>query len=144
MEVLVNGPLRPAFIAEQLSPLEADQHTGANAFFLGRVRADKSNSSQVIGIEYSSYPAMAVKVAEELVTTAKAKFDIQSLVLFHSTGLVKVGEVSLMLLISSAHRKASFSALEWAVDTLKVTFPAWKKELFADGSHRWINSPGSG
>lgn len=144
MEVLVNGPLRPAFIAEQLSPLEADQHTGANAFFLGRVRADQSGQTQVMGIEYSSYPAMAIKVAEELAVEAKAKFDIQSLTVFHSTGLVKVGEVSLMLLISSAHRKASFAALEWAVDTLKVTFPAWKKELFADGSHRWINSPGSG
>jgi len=144
MEVLVNGPLSPAFIAKHLSALEGASQTGANSFFLGRVRADQKEQQRVIGIEYSAYPALAEKVTSQLATEAQSKFDIQSLTLFHSTGLVKVGQVSLMLLISSAHRKASFAALEWAVDTLKVTFPAWKKELFEDGSHRWINSPGSG
>lgn len=144
MDILVNGPLKPDFVAAQLEELESATHTGANSFFLGRVRADPHSGSEVIGIEYSAYEAMASKVAIDLEKGAQEQFDIQSVRVFHSTDLVKVGEVSLLVIVSSAHRQASFEALKWVVDTLKVQFPAWKKELLADGTHRWIGEPGSG
>ena len=144
MNVLVNGPLKPAFVATQLEHLESASHTGANSFFLGRVRADAFQESQVTGIEYSAYESMAAKVAQDLENDAKAQFDIQKVTIFHSTGLVKVGEVSLLVIVSSAHRQPSFEALKWVVDTLKVKFPAWKTEMMADGSTRWIGEPGSG
>ena len=143
-EVLIDGPIRSAFVAKCLDELESASHTGANSFFLGRVRADHVDGSEVLGIDYSAYPAMAEKVADEIAKEARERFEIQKVQIFHSTGLVKVGEVSLLVIISSAHRKSSFHALEWAVDELKVRFPAWKKEMLQNGSHRWIGAPGSG
>lgn len=143
-EVLIDGPIRSAFVAKCLDELESASHTGANSIFLGRVRADAVEGSEVIGIDYSAYVAMAEKVAAEIAAEAVDRFDIQSVQVFHSTGLVKVGEVSLLVIVSSAHRKSSFHALEWAVDELKVRFPAWKKEVLQNGGHRWIGAPGSG
>ena len=144
MNVLVQGPIKPVFVATQLEQLESATHTGANSFFLGRVRADSHLETKVTGIEYSAYESMAAKIAGELSDKARSLFDVQAVHIFHSTGLVKVGEVSLLVIVSSAHRQASFEALKWVVDTLKVKFPAWKKELLDDGSHRWIGEPGSG
>lgn len=144
MNILVNGPIQPDFVSTRLEALESASHTGANSFFLGRVRADPQLGSQVTGIEYSAYEAMAAKVASELANEAIDKFDVQKVEVFHSTGLVKVGQVSLLVIVSSAHRQSSFEALKWVVDTLKVRFPAWKKEILEDGNHRWIGEPGSG
>lgn len=143
-EVLIDGPIRPEFVAACLERLESATHTGANAFFLGRVRADSVSESEVTGIDYSAYPAMAEKVAAELAEAAAARFGVQAVEIYHSRGLVKVGEVSLLATVSSAHRKAAFEALEWVVDELKVKFPAWKRELLRDGGHRWVGAPGSG
>lgn len=143
-EILVQGPIRPEFVAEKLSQLESLTNTGANSFFLGRVRADELGETAVMGIDYTAYPRMAALVSGEIAAEAIEKFGVQAVDIFHSTGMVKVGEVSLLVLISSAHRQPSFEALKYAVDELKARFPAWKKEVFSDGSHRWIGEPGSG
>jgi molybdopterin synthase catalytic subunit len=58
--------------------------------------------------------------------------------ILHSTGLVRSGEISLAVMVSSAHRKQSFEALEKCVELIKEKLPVWKKELFQDGSSRWI------
>ncbi len=141
MSILVNGPILPGFIADRLGELELATQTGANSFFLGRVRADGQPSSQVTGIDYSAYETMAAKVASDLAAEAQEKFGVQEVAIYHSTGLVKAGEVSLMVIVSSGHRRESFEALKWVVDNLKVRFPAWKKEYLADGGHRWVGEP---
>jgi molybdopterin synthase catalytic subunit len=52
----------------------------------------------------------------------------------HRTGTVLVGEASVIIAVSSAHRAAALEAVHWAIDELKATVPIWKKEFFADGS----------
>lgn len=141
---LLEGPIQPATVANAMKALELHSNNGANAWFMGRVRADRIDGREVQGIEYSAYPAMVISSGEALIAEARNKFDLLGLAIWHSTGLVKVGEVSLLVLASSAHRKAAFHALEWTVDELKVRLPVWKKEVFTDGSHRWIGTPGSG
>ena len=43
--------------------------------------------------------------------------------------------------ISSAHRKDSLEAVQFAIDELKATVPIWKKELYEDGSE-WKENKG--
>ncbi len=57
--------------------------------------------------------------------------------IWHRTGVVAVGEASVAIAISSAHRAPAFTACKQAIDTLKVTVPIWKKERYADGEV-WI------
>jgi molybdopterin synthase catalytic subunit len=51
----------------------------------------------------------------------------------HRTGTVLVGEPSVIITVSSAHREASLDAVKWLIDELKATVPIWKKEFFEDG-----------
>ena len=138
---LVEGPLEPVFIQKSLSELQSLENAGANAFFLGRVRADVSGESKTISIEYSAYADMVEKAALEIRNSLFNKYDdLISIGIWHSTGVVSVGEVSLLVLIASGHRKQAFAALEECVELIKEKLPVWKKENFSDGSHHWTNS----
>jgi molybdopterin synthase catalytic subunit/molybdopterin converting factor small subunit len=55
----------------------------------------------------------------------------------HRTGVVGVGEPSVVIAVASPHRDAAFQAARYLIDTLKERLPVWKKEVYADG-HHWI------
>ena len=81
---------------------------------------------------------MIGKVVKEIKDALFAKYDdLICMHIYHSTGLVKIGEISLFVLVSSGHRKQSFAALEECVELIKEKLPVWKKEIFNDGTHHW-------
>lgn len=135
---LISGPIKPEFVAEKLSEHKSKDQIGAHAIFLGQIRADQNDSLVTRGIEYSAYEEMVAKVVSEIKDDLFSRFDdLICLHIWHSTGLVNVGEASLLVLISSAHRKQSFAALEDCVEQIKSKLPVWKKEIFNDGTHLW-------
>jgi len=67
------------------------------------------------------------------------KFQIHKIAIHHAVGELQIGEIPVIIAVSSAHRKAAFEACEFAIDTLKETVPIWKKEHFEDGEV-WVNS----
>jgi len=141
-QYLINGPITDAWIKSQLFRFHRYHHAGAHAFFLGQVRADPYKGTHVSGIEYSAYPEMIKPVIHEIESELFNHFnEIQTIEIRHSTGLVKVVEVSLFVLISSGHRKPVFAALENCVELIKQKLPVWKKELYEDGSFSWVQPP---
>jgi molybdopterin synthase catalytic subunit len=56
----------------------------------------------------------------------------------HSIGEVKCGEISVLVLVSFAHREKCFESLKFIVNEIKTKVPIWKKEIYDDGSYRWI------
>jgi len=135
---LIEGPISPEFIAAKIEKHHGRNQIGAHSMFLGQVRADKSDGRQTIGIEYSAYNDMVSKTIKEIKEDLFSRYnDLICLHVWHSTGMVEVGEVSLLVLISSGHRKQSFKALEDIVEQIKSKLPVWKKEIFDDGSHLW-------
>ena len=135
---LLKGPIDPVFVSKKISEHQDKTSIGAHAFFLGQVRADKSGDRQTSGIEYSAYEEMIGKVVKEIKDALFAKYDdLICMHIYHSTGLVKIGEISLFVLVSSGHRKQSFAALEECVELIKEKLPVWKKEIFNDGTHHW-------
>ena len=68
-------------------------------------------------------------------TSSKKQTDdgLLKIVIKHRTGTVLVGEPSVIIAVSSAHREASLDAVKWLIDELKATVPIWKKEFFEDG-----------
>ncbi len=135
---LVQGPVRPEFIAERISHQEKSRQRGAHAIFLGQVRADEKNGKRVTEIVYSAYEAMAEKEIGQIRTAMIKKFHLDELEIFHSLGTVKAGEISLFVLASSGHRKAALTGLEEIVNAIKANVPIWKKEILEDQSHRWV------
>lgn len=86
---------------------------------------------------YEAYEPMALKEMERLISNAHEKFEIANIGIVHRVGKLEIGETSVVISVSSPHRRAAFEACEWLIKELKRTVPIWKKEVYADGEI-WI------
>jgi molybdopterin converting factor subunit 1 len=106
---------------------------GAAIVFEGIVR-NNTRGRRTLFLDYEAYDEMAVKEMESLVARALDQFQIRDAAIVHRLGRIEIGETSVLIVVSSAHRAAAFDACRWLIDTLKRTVPIWKKEHFEDGA----------
>src|SRR5487761_24931 len=106
---------------------------GAVAVFEGIVR-NHSGGKQTLYLEYEAYEAMALAKMYEIGARMREQFAIDRLALVHRLGRLEIGETSVLIAVSAAHRGAALDACRYGIDTLKRTVPIWKKEYFADGA----------
>jgi molybdopterin synthase catalytic subunit len=105
---------------------------GAVVVFDGIVR-DNTRGRRTLYLDYEAYEEMAERQIAELAAEAIERFGVRGVTLVHRLGRLTIGETSVLIVVSSAHRGAAFEASRWLIDTLKKTVPIWKKETFADG-----------
>lgn len=128
---LVGGPITPLLISELMTLGNDDNGAGAVSIFIGKVRDDDVNGKRIKALEYSAYGEMAEKEADAIVKTVKAAFsDVRKVLLVHSTGLVRAGEASLFIMVTSGHRDHSARACRHTLEMVKEKLPVWKKEIF--------------
>jgi MoaE-MoaD fusion protein len=106
---------------------------GAIVTFDGCVR-NHSHGRSTLYLEYEGYEAMALVKLREIGQLVHEKFAIDRVAIVHRLGRLEIGESSVFIAVSAAHRAGAFEACRWAIDTLKQTVPIWKKEFFADGA----------
>ena len=135
--IFVQGPITPSFISESIQKHSTKTDIGAHSIFLGQVRSDIINGKTVEGIEYTAYEEMALKQMHEIREAIFEKFELTCMHVHHSLGLVRLGEISLFVFTSSAHRKAAIDACEEVVERIKKELPVWGKEIFEDASYQW-------
>ena len=111
---------------------------GAWVVFEGIVR-NHNEGKTVTSLEYESYEDLAKNEADKILMEAHQKFPIDKIFCFHRTGKLKVGETSLWVGVSSAHRKEAFEACQYIIDQIKARLPIWKKEYYENGDSGWIN-----
>ena len=114
----------------------ASVEAGAIATFTGTTRA-QSRGRDVIRLEYEAYEGMAEAEMERIATVLKERYKLVDVAIHHRVGVVGVGETSVVIAISSAHRADALAACAEAIDTLKGTVPLWKKEIYV-GGEEWI------
>ena len=135
---LINGPVTQNVILDLIKKTGKRTDAGGHSFFLGQVRADKINGKRIEAIEYSAYEGMVKTEADKIIETVLSEFpDVNSVNIVHSTGIVKAGEISLVILVSAGHRHQAIEACKKTVELIKEKFPVWKKEIFEDNSHEW-------
>jgi molybdopterin synthase catalytic subunit len=117
-----------------------DPSCGAIVSFCGRVR-DRNNNKMVTSLEYEAYRPLAIKEGETILKELLTEHAIHSIHSYHRTGRLSIGELSFWIGVSAPHREAAFQACEAGVDRIKERVPIWKKEIYQDGSSRWINQP---
>ncbi|MBI9040296.1 molybdenum cofactor biosynthesis protein MoaE [Lutibacter sp.] len=115
-----------------------DASCGGIALFVGTVR-NATQNKEVTLLDFSGYEPMAIKEMQKIADTALVKFAIHKIAIHHAVGELMIGDIPVIIAVSSAHRKAAFEACEFAIDTLKESVPIWKKEHFEDGEV-WVNS----
>jgi molybdopterin converting factor subunit 1 len=106
---------------------------GAAVVFEGVVR-NRTRGRRTRYLDYEAYEEMALDQMEGLAEQALKQFAIRDAALVHRLGRLEIGEISVLLVVASAHRAAAFDACRWLIDTLKRTVPIWKKEYFEDGA----------
>ena len=122
---------------ETLDPQEvltkvADPSAGGTTVFVGTVR-NMTRGKKVVKLEFEGYAPMARKEMKKIAEAVVEKWDALHVSIHHRTGLMDIGEIPVVIAVSTPHRKAAFEACEYAIDTLKETVPIWKKEVFEDG-----------
>jgi len=126
---LVRQPIRPSGLLENLKAPE----DGALVVFDGFVR-NNFKGNHTLYLEYEAYETMALGKMREIGAQIRDKFPIHRVAIIHRLGRLEIGETSVWIAVSSAHRSAAFDACRYAIDTLKRAVPIWKKEFFAGGA----------
>ena len=110
-----------------------DGGAGAIVLFSGVVR-DQTGGRRVKFLEYEAHAPMALCKMREIAAQARTRFPgIRKIAIVHRIGRLEIGESSVLIAVSTAHRGEAFEACRYAIDTLKETVPIWKKEFFEDG-----------
>jgi molybdopterin synthase catalytic subunit len=130
--VITEEPLDPKPLVEAVRRDES----GAVVLFYGVVRNENLGRS-VQYLEYDAYQEMALKKMRQIGDEIGARFAVTGIGILHRIGRLEIGDTSLLVAVSSAHRKEAFEACHYAVDRIKQTVPIWKKEVWNDGSE-WI------
>jgi molybdopterin synthase catalytic subunit len=90
-------------------------------------------------LEYEAYTEMARAKLAELDQQARNRWSLVECAVVHRLGHLDVGEVSVAIAVSSAHREPAFEAGKWLIDRIKQIVPIWKKENWADGTWEWVH-----
>ncbi len=115
----------------------ADPAAGAVVVFSGTVR-DFSEGKAVHGLAYEAYEERAADQLQALASDiARRQPTARAIWLEHRVGDLAVGEVAVVVAVSTPHRDEAFDAARWGIDTLKATVAIWKQEHWAAGGHSW-------
>lgn len=131
---IVDGPIDQG----RLAGLVEHPDAGAHGWFVGvtrRTTGDRVTSH----LSYEAHVPMAERELQQLAAKAVERFGLLSLVIVHRLGEVPIGEASIVVGCSSGHRRETFDALRWVMDTLKEQIPIWKRESYSDGTTEWVH-----
>jgi molybdopterin synthase catalytic subunit len=121
-----------AAVSEVASP-----GAGAIATFVGTTRA-RSRGREVVRLEYEAYEGMAEQTMERIAAGLRERYELLGVSIHHRVGTVGIGETSVVIAVSAAHRADALAACRDAIDELKVTVPLWKKEIY-EGGEEWVS-----
>ncbi|KAH8690539.1 putative polysaccharide deacetylase [Talaromyces proteolyticus] len=122
---LTYSSLDPNQILHQVSSPSA----GANVLFLGTTR-DTFESRAVSQLSYTSYAPLALKTLTQIAQDAKTEYNLIGISIAHRLGVVPIGEASIAIAVSAAHRGPAWRAGEQVLETCKLRLEVWKREEF--------------
>jgi len=131
---VVDTPL----VADEIAALVAVPEAGAVVTFVGTVR-NHARGRAVRWLDYEAYAAGCVPIFAQLAEEMRAKWRVIAVAIHHRVGHLVVGDASVVIAVSAAHRQDAFAACEYAIDRLKERAPIWKKEAYEDGEV-WIGA----
>lgn len=115
-----------------------DDEAGGTDVFIGTVR-DRTKGKKVKYLYYEAYEKMAILEMEKIAKYAIKKWRLKKVSIHHRKGKLAVGDISVVITASSAHRKEAFESCRYIIDTLKATVPIWKKEVYENGED-WVSA----
>ena len=121
-------------------PLLQSDEAGGICLFIGTIR-NKNLNKEVKALDFEAYSPMAVKQIERLIEAARAQWPLNNVVVIHRTGALDIGDIAVLIGVSSVHRPEAFASCQWLIDHLKKEVPIWKNEFYEDGSNWLVPNP---
>jgi molybdopterin synthase catalytic subunit len=110
---------------------------GGTVIFLGTVREYSSENLKLSQLKYEAYETMAEEVFSDIESEAKQKWEIEGITVLHRMGTLNVGDVSVIIIVSSKHRNEAFDCCRYIIDSVKTRVPIWKMEITNRGKN-WL------
>jgi len=130
-----------ALSADALADAVTVPEAGGVVVFLGVVRNNNAGR-RVVALEYEAHVPMAEAKMKEIGEAVYRRWpDVKQVAMAHRIGRLGIGEASVVIAVSAAHRQQAFEACHFAIDRLKETVPIWKREIFEDGAV-WVGLQG--
>lgn len=110
---------------------------GAVVTFGGTVRDHADGRAGVDELEYEAYDAQVEPRLRKIAAQAADRWPgVGRVVIWHRFGVLSVGELSVVVAVSAAHRGEAFEAARFCIDTVKTSVPIWKRERW-EGGEDW-------
>jgi len=126
-------PVDTAAVVDAVS----DPQSGAVVLFVGTVRDHSQGRTGVTHLEYEAYDEQVVDKIAEVVGEVRDRWPVGRVAAIHRIGELSVGEISIVVAVSSPHRGDAFEAGRYLIDEIKATAPIWKKEHWPGGAE-WV------
>jgi molybdenum cofactor biosynthesis protein MoaC/molybdopterin converting factor subunit 1 len=123
---VTDEPLGVARLAEAVGRPGA----GAIVVFCGTTR-------EVEKLEYEAYAEMASERIAAVLDECVARHGLEAAAAEHRVGAVPLGEPSVVVAVSAAHRDEAFAGAREAIDRIKAEAPIWKREVDGE-AERWV------
>ena len=139
--------IHAALTRESIKPADTeavvnDASAGAIVSFNGVTRNEHLGKT-VLYLEYEAHEPLALQLLRDLCGDAVKKYSLTGAAIHHRLGRLEIGESSVCISASSAHRGAAFDGCRYIIDTLKTSVPIFKKEYYADGTPaNWVGPDG--
>lgn len=130
---ITESPLSP----DELSAWVIRPNCGAVVTFSGIVRDHSKSREGVLALEYETSTELAEQRLRDVADEARKRWPtLEAVAIHHRIGRVELSESTVVVAVSSPHRNVAFEAARFCIDTLKVSVPMWKRELW-DGGSAW-------
>lgn len=125
---------------DEIAQFVRRNHCGAVNLFEGVTR-NHDSGNEVTMLRYDSYPEMAMEQCKKILERIVMERPVGAAAILHKIGDVPAGEVSMIVAVSTPHRKESAESVLAIIEQIKKDVPIWKKEYFADtgegNNSRW-------
>jgi len=106
---------------------------GAAIAFVGTTR-EWTAGQRTVTLEYEAYIPMAESALSQIGEEISDRWPGTLCAITHRVGTVGIGEISVVIAVSSSHRADAYEASRYSIERLKQKVPIWKKEVYEDGT----------
>lgn len=125
----------PITVDDHLKAVE-DSAAGAVATFIGQVRDhDPDVAGAVEFLEYEAHPdaeSFLIDIARRVIGEHPVRVAVT-----HRIGRLEVGDLAVVIAVSSPHRALAFDVCREVIETIKTDLPIWKRQTDAEGDASW-------
>jgi molybdopterin synthase catalytic subunit len=128
-------------LEDVINDLQTNHQIGAITTFTGIVREISDvEEKKVVEIEIEAWEEKADNSMNTIAERIGTSHKLLGVRIVHIEGNIKLGEPIVFIALASIHRKEAFEALEEIIHAYKNESPVWKKEVYLDGSSKWITT----